>query len=327
VNGSGSLTSWHFHLLAGEQVIGRQLNTGNRRYYHTDLLGSTRAVVEGATIVESYDFEPWGLLMPGRTLGSGTKEGFTTKERDAESGLDYFGARYYMAAFGRWSSPDPLVDKYIAWSPYNYTLNNPIASVDPLGLETIVYEGRAAQQFFRELKEQNFFRDTGIPDDILTDKQQVSRTPNLSTGDAILDNASIRRSMDAVWNAAPRDAQGYKLEMGGSCRLADGACAIIQGQSRDHTDIPLLPNADMVFHTHPNEGRPVPRQPGNMYTHGPSIPDLVLQQSRARQGNPLPTHYIVGEHLIYRFQWDAANSRFVHRAFPRWRLPELKMIS
>jgi RHS repeat-associated protein len=133
VNGSGSLTSWHFNLLAGEQVIGRQPHTGNRRYYHTDLLGSTRAVVEGATIVESYDFEPWGLLMPGRTLGSGTKEGFTTKERDLETGLDYFGARYYMAALGRWTSTDPLRDNFPAWSPYNYALNNPSGAVDPDG--------------------------------------------------------------------------------------------------------------------------------------------------------------------------------------------------
>jgi RHS repeat-associated protein len=133
VNGSGSLTSWHFHLLAGEQVIGRQLNTGNRRYYHTDLLGSTRVVVEGATIVESYDFEPWGLLMPGRTLGSGTKEGFTDKERDVETGLDYFGARYYMPALARWGSVDPLAEKHLEWSPYNYVLNNPLGLIDPDG--------------------------------------------------------------------------------------------------------------------------------------------------------------------------------------------------
>jgi RHS repeat-associated protein len=133
VNGSGSLTSWHFNLLAGEQVIGRQPNTGNRRYYHTDLLGSTRAVVEGATIVESYDFEPWGLLMPGRTLGSGTKEGFTDKERDTETGLDYFGARYYMPALARWGAVDPLAEKHLEWTPYNYVLNNPLALIDPDG--------------------------------------------------------------------------------------------------------------------------------------------------------------------------------------------------
>ncbi len=143
VNGSGAPTSWFFNVLAGDRVIGRQPNVGNRRYYHTDLLGSTRAVVEGAAIVESYDPEPWGLLMPGRTLGSGTKEGFTGKERDAESGLDYFGARLYMAALGRWTSVDPLGWKHPEWSPYNYVLNNPLALLDPDGRQVNANGGNA----------------------------------------------------------------------------------------------------------------------------------------------------------------------------------------
>jgi hypothetical protein len=42
-------------------VVGRYPpSTGSKRFYHADLLGSMRAVVEGATVVESYDFELWG---------------------------------------------------------------------------------------------------------------------------------------------------------------------------------------------------------------------------------------------------------------------------
>jgi RHS repeat-associated protein len=133
VNSAGSVVSHHFNVLAGNRVVGRQLASGARRYYHTDLLGSTRAVVEGATVVESYDYDPWGLLLAGRTLGSGTKEGFTSKERDAESGLDYFGARYYTPALGRWTSGDPLADLYPAWSPYTFVLNRPNDTIDPDG--------------------------------------------------------------------------------------------------------------------------------------------------------------------------------------------------
>ena len=59
VDGAGAVVSSFFNMLAGDKVIGRQPSTSTRRYYHTDLLGSTRAVVEGATVVESYDFEPW----------------------------------------------------------------------------------------------------------------------------------------------------------------------------------------------------------------------------------------------------------------------------
>jgi RHS repeat-associated protein len=133
VNASGTPVSWYFNVLAGDRVVGRQPNTGSRSYYQADLLGTTRSVVQGATVVESYDYDPWGLLMTGRTLGSGTKEGFTGKERDAETSLDYFGARYYMAALGRFGSLDPLAEKHSGWSPYSYVLGNPLSLVDPDG--------------------------------------------------------------------------------------------------------------------------------------------------------------------------------------------------
>ena len=60
---------------------------------------------------------------------------FTGKERDNESNLDYFGARYYESTSGRWLSVDPLRDKYPGWSGYNYVMDNPINLVDSTGTE------------------------------------------------------------------------------------------------------------------------------------------------------------------------------------------------
>ena len=60
-------------------------------------------------------------------------KGFTGKERDPETGLDYFGARYDMSAVGRWAAADPLGEKHPEWSPYNYVLDNPPALLDPDG--------------------------------------------------------------------------------------------------------------------------------------------------------------------------------------------------
>jgi RHS repeat-associated protein len=68
---------------------------------------------------------------------------FTAKERDAESGLDYFGARYYGSALGRFSSPDPSgLDFADPASPqslnlYGYAWNNPLANLDPTGLSCV----------------------------------------------------------------------------------------------------------------------------------------------------------------------------------------------
>ena len=106
------------------------------------------------------------ILRPGTTLAisntatgmpvclydSGTWSCCTGKERDSETGLDYFGARYFSSAQGRFTSPDPFnvldlakskdtIDKfhnYLSnpqhWNHYAYVLNNPLRYTDPLGL-------------------------------------------------------------------------------------------------------------------------------------------------------------------------------------------------
>jgi RHS repeat-associated protein len=118
-------------------VIGRREGS-NRLYYHRDHLGSTRAVVNASgSVVQTYDYYPFGLEMPGRSLTSGTtaRERFTGHERDEEVGLDYMQARRYAAEFGRFMSVDPLADDamQIHLTPYNYAWNNPVNITDPDG--------------------------------------------------------------------------------------------------------------------------------------------------------------------------------------------------
>jgi RHS repeat-associated protein len=69
---------------------------------------------------------------------------FTGKERDAESGLDFFGARYMASAQGRFTSPDPA-GTFVAdssrpqsWNFYTYAENSPLSRVDPFGLDSIL---------------------------------------------------------------------------------------------------------------------------------------------------------------------------------------------
>ncbi len=61
------------------------------------------------------------------------------KERDTESGLDYFGARYYASSMGRFMSPDPLLNsgkpsEPQSWNRYSYVSNNPLSRIDPTGM-------------------------------------------------------------------------------------------------------------------------------------------------------------------------------------------------
>jgi len=67
---------------------------------------------------------------------------FTGKERDAESGLDMFGARYYGSSMGRFMTPDPKMlsrqrkSDPQQWNMYSYSRNNPVTNFDPNGKET-----------------------------------------------------------------------------------------------------------------------------------------------------------------------------------------------
>jgi RHS repeat-associated protein len=72
---------------------------------------------------------------------------FTGKERDTESGLDYFGARYYASTMGRFMTPDPsgltFENPYNPQSLnlYSYALNNPLVNTDPSGMECVWDDG------------------------------------------------------------------------------------------------------------------------------------------------------------------------------------------
>jgi RHS repeat-associated protein len=111
-------------------------------YVLTDTLGSTRAKTNGeGQVVARFDYEPFGGEV-GRngSAGDGLRQRFTGKERDDESKLDYFGARYFLGAQGRFTSPDPLSASRKAsnpqtWNRYTYALKNPLKFVDPDGLE------------------------------------------------------------------------------------------------------------------------------------------------------------------------------------------------
>ena len=67
---------------------------------------------------------------------------FTSKERDAETGLDFFGARYFSGTQGRFTSPDqPFVDQWEtnphSWNLYSYGRNNPLRFADPTGQKCV----------------------------------------------------------------------------------------------------------------------------------------------------------------------------------------------
>ena len=104
-------------------------------YSHSDHLGSASWITDMfGTPVQYIHYMPYGELLVDQTLTDYNERfKFTGKERDDETGYDFFGARYHASALPSWLSVDPLADKYPGVSPYAYCAWNPIKYVDPDG--------------------------------------------------------------------------------------------------------------------------------------------------------------------------------------------------
>ncbi|MFC6644128.1 glycoside hydrolase family protein [Granulicella cerasi] len=140
---AGNIT--HEYIFAsGKRIARRDIATGAVYYYLSDNLGSSNVVVNssGSKVNES-DYLPYGGEQ-AVTLGLADQHfKYTGKERDAESGLDYFGARYLTSGLGRWMSPDwsakadPVpyakLNDPQTLNLYAYVGNSPVARVDADG--------------------------------------------------------------------------------------------------------------------------------------------------------------------------------------------------
>lgn len=124
------------YIYAGGRLIGWADTTGVFDVT-TDAIGSIRMVTNASqTIVERHDYLPFGEeWAPPPSSISPVK--FGGKERDAETGFDYFGARYLHGTTGRFTSPDAWIfadpARPQSWNLYVYVLNNPLRFIDPDG--------------------------------------------------------------------------------------------------------------------------------------------------------------------------------------------------
>lgn len=104
-------------------------------YYHPDHLGSSSYItnLEGE-VVQHIEYVPFGeVFVEERNNIWNTPYLFNAKEFDEETGLYYYGSRYYDPRFGLWISVDPLYEIDLSTSPYAFCGNNPIIRIDSDG--------------------------------------------------------------------------------------------------------------------------------------------------------------------------------------------------
>ena len=143
-------------LTSAGRIVRENTDDGSSTYkvqhYLRDHLGSVRSVIDGDTgaVVETNDYYPFGKRItppPVAEPVEATSQSATSPNRWLFSGKESqsflyanislldFGARMYNPTIARWTTSDPMSEKYYGISPYVYCLGNPISIIDPNGMD------------------------------------------------------------------------------------------------------------------------------------------------------------------------------------------------
>jgi len=113
-------------------------------YFHNDWLGTQRVRSSTSGIAETCQSGVFGENMQCNVSNYDSPLHFTSQQRDAESGNDYFGARYYGSNSGRFMSPDPVggdIGNPQTLNRYAYVINDPLNRIDAFGLQDTICTG------------------------------------------------------------------------------------------------------------------------------------------------------------------------------------------
>jgi RHS repeat-associated protein len=109
-------------------------------YYHTDHLGSSNVLTDrSGNVVQHYGFATFGqMFYQQNTSAFPVSNRYTGQIADDETGLYYYGGRYYDPQLGRFIQPDPMVPDPTdsqSLNRYSYCGNNPLNEIDPTGFD------------------------------------------------------------------------------------------------------------------------------------------------------------------------------------------------
>ncbi len=130
-----------FYIFAnGKRVCEVESATGTTHYSHGDHLGSSSVLTSAAGVeTRHWEYSPFGRERFGTTQPFAVSHRFTGQVLDDETGLYYYGARYYDPNLGRFIQPDTVISDLAnpqALNRYAYALNNPLKYTDPTGHES-----------------------------------------------------------------------------------------------------------------------------------------------------------------------------------------------
>lgn len=157
-DGATSVTDYSANVVRTDGKVDRILfeggyiHNGKYHFFFSDHLGSVRAVAcEDGSVIQSSAYYPFGKTFGDSpdTCSSSQPYKFNGKEDQSFASvplLDY-GARLLSTRTGRWTTMDPLAEKYYSISPYAYCGNNPVNLIDPDGMWIFIYYNNQSYKY------------------------------------------------------------------------------------------------------------------------------------------------------------------------------------
>ncbi|NJM99047.1 MAG: hypothetical protein HC800_19580 [Phormidesmis sp. RL_2_1] len=137
-DGAGNQTSRYLHGPQIDQVLAEETAAGEVRWALSDHQGSVRDVISSAgTVLDHLTYDSYGQVKGETQPTVDFRFGYTGRERDEETGLYYYRARYFDPAVGTFVSEDPLGFGAGDANVYRYVFNSPTNYVDPTGLDDV----------------------------------------------------------------------------------------------------------------------------------------------------------------------------------------------
>lgn len=184
-------------------------------YYHPDHLGSSSYITNlDGEVVQHIEYVPFGeVFIEERNNIWNTPYLFNAKEFDEETGLYYYGARYYDPRLSLWLSIDPKEEKYSNVSTYCYVISNPLKYTDPTGMEIDMTKVRLADEQLKLSTTQSVIKDlasqTGLQ--LSLDKDNKLQYAKNDEGKPIVNKITNKKGKEI--DAGSKTARNFLIKM------------------------------------------------------------------------------------------------------------------
>ena len=190
-------------------------------FYHPDHLGNSSYITNlDGEVSQHIEYVPFGeVFIEERNNTWNTPYLFNAKELDEETGMYYYGARYYEPRLSLWMSTDPMQERYPNINSYCYTSNNPIKFIDPDGEKLVLAGSRQDRmkvlKFLQRLTNDNLFVNRKTGEVTIGGKRWSNRNKNLKTGTSLLRDVINNKHTTTIYQNADDERSATTLEKWG----------------------------------------------------------------------------------------------------------------